>query len=98
MAQPARVSLLAWRAEPQALLGRFSDALASASEAVQLADATGQAPTRALTRGFLAYVALLRGDFEGQAARTGLALSIEHDFSHGIFAHEFYLAWAELQQ
>jgi class 3 adenylate cyclase/tetratricopeptide (TPR) repeat protein len=98
MVRPIRASLLAWRAEPQALLGRFSDALASALEAVRAADEAGEAPGRALTRGFLAYVALLRGDFElaERTARAGLAVSMEHDFVHGIFCHELYLACVEI--
>jgi tetratricopeptide (TPR) repeat protein len=95
---PIFVSLCAWRSEALAALGRFDNAIASASEALRVASHIRHTGSLSIANPFLGYVNLLRGDLPAAIAvlERGLAISEEHDIVHGICANGLYLGWALL--
>ena len=95
---PIFVSLCGWRAEANALLGRFDSALASVTEALRVANEIQHPSSCSIASAFLGYIRLLQGDVEAarEVLQRGLAISEEHDLVHGICANGVYLAWASL--
>ena len=95
---PIYVSLCGWRSEAYAALGRFDEALGSASEALRMATEIRHASSLSIANAFLGYVKIMQGDVETAVSvlERGLAISEEHDLVHGLCANGVYLAWAAL--
>ena len=93
---PIYVSLCGWRSEAHAALGDFDAALASAAEALRVAEEIRHPPSTALASAFLGYCRLLKGDIDDAvpALQRGLAIAQERESPHGITANALYLAYA----
>jgi predicted ATPase len=92
---PILTSLYAWRAEAQAVLGRFEEALASGREALRVAEDIGHDASRAMASALLGYVLVLKGDLESAVPvlESGLAIAERIELMHGIRRNAYPLAW-----
>ena len=89
-------TLCGWRAEAEASLGEFENALASATEALETATAIGSTSSIALAHAFVGAVQMLRGDADEARSllEAGLTAAEADEIPHGIAANALYLAHA----
>ncbi len=95
---PIYVSLGGWRSEAYAALGRFDEALGSATEALRMASQIHHPSSLSIASAYLGYAHAARGDAEAAVPclEHGLAVSREHDLIHGITANSLYLGYSLL--
>ncbi|MBI4608571.1 MAG: AAA family ATPase [Candidatus Rokubacteria bacterium] len=95
---PIYVSLGGWRSEAHAALGRFDEALGSATDALRMASEIRHPSSLSIASAYLGYAHAARGDAEAAVPclERGLAVSREHDLIHGITANSLYLGYSLL--